>query len=81
MVTKKEKEQSWEKAKTIRGRNPDTWRRDKFGNILRQGSYGTQGEYGWEIDHIKPKSKGGSDQPKNLRALYWEKNREKSDKG
>ena len=81
MPTKQEIEQAWEKAKKIRGKNPESWRRDDFGNIIRHGSYGTEGDYGWEIDHITPKSKGGSNQPKNLRALYWKKNREKSDKG
>jgi 5-methylcytosine-specific restriction endonuclease McrA len=81
MATIKEIETAWEKTKSIRGRNPEVWRRDAFGNMIRHGSYGTLGEYGWEIDHIKPRSKGGSDQLKNLRALHWEKNRKKSDKG
>jgi hypothetical protein len=81
MATIREINQAWKKTKKIKNRNPATWRKDDFGNILRYGSYGTEGEYGWEIDHIKPKAKGDYDQPKNLRALFWKKNREKSDKG
>ena len=34
---------------------------------------------GWEVDHIKPKSLGGSDATRNLQALKTEVNREKSD--
>ena len=81
MPTQKQIEQTWEKARKVRGKNPESWRKDDFGNTIRHGSYGTEGEYGWEIDHIKPVSKGGADQSKNLRALYWKKNRQKSDKG
>ena len=80
MASEMTKLRTWEKTKPIRGRSSDTWRRDDQGNILRWGSYGTTGEYGWEIDHIKPKAKGGSDKPVNLRALHWEINRKKQDK-
>ena len=72
-------EDNWEKADTIRGRNPDVWRRDEDGNTIRWGSYGTMGEYGWEIDHRNPVAKGGTDSPRNLRALHWQENREKGD--
>lgn len=44
----------WEKGKEIRGKDTDAWRRDAEGNKIRKGSYGTQGEFGWEIDHKKP---------------------------
>ena len=80
MATEKDKQAAWNKAKPIRGKNSDTWRRDAEGNKMRQGSYGTHGEYGWEVDHIKPKAKGGSDNPKNLQALNTEANRKKGDK-
>ena len=51
MATKRQKEHAWENAKPIRGKNPDSWRRDAAGNVIRHGSYGTKGEYGWEVDH------------------------------
>jgi hypothetical protein len=80
MPSKKQIESVWEKADEIRGRNAEVWRRDEEGNIIRHGSYGTVGEYGWEIDHRNPVAKGGTDNPRNLRALHWEENREKSDR-
>ena len=78
--SKKVIEQVWEKADEIRGRKPDVWRRDAEGNVIRHGSYGTEGDYGWEIDHKNPVSRGGTDNIRNLQALHWEENREKSDK-
>ncbi len=80
MVSRKKIDEVWEKGKTVKGRNPDAWRKDQEGNLIRKGSYGTQGDYGWEIDHKNPKSKGGSDDPRNLQPLHWEENREKGDK-
>jgi 5-methylcytosine-specific restriction endonuclease McrA len=70
----------WEKATAMRGKNPDAWRKDSKGNTIRKASYGTQGEYGWEIDHKNPVAKGGTDDLRNLQPLHWEENREKSDK-
>lgn len=77
MVTKKEIKQIWEKAKPIKKKNPNVWRRDKYENKIRFGSYGTQGKYGWEVDHKNPKDKGGSDQLRNLQPLHWKENRKK----
>lgn len=74
------KKNIWEKASPIKGRDPDVWRKDSYGNTIRYGSYGTQGEYGWEKDHKHPVSKGGTDNPRNIQPLHWEKNREKGDK-
>ena len=50
-------EKAWENAHKIRGRNPDVYRKDDYGNIIYKSSYGKQSEMGWEIDHKHPKSK------------------------
>jgi 5-methylcytosine-specific restriction endonuclease McrA len=80
MAKEKDIEAVWDRAATIRGEDPDTWRRDEHGNPIRWGSYGTHGVFGWEVDHRKPVAKGGSDHGRNLRALHTEANRKKSDK-
>jgi len=79
MATRKEIEVVWEGAATIRGRNPDAWRRDAAGNVIRRGSFGTHGTYGWHVDHNNPKANRDSGSQRNQRALQWEENLEKSD--
>ena len=39
----------------------------------------TESDYGWEIDHIRPKSMMGSDFISNLQPLQWQNNRSKGD--
>jgi len=80
VATQRQKDYAWEKAEKVKGKNPDTWRRDSAGNLIRRGSYGTLGEYGWEVDHKNPKSKGGTDHLRNIQALHWRHNRSKGDK-
>lgn len=80
MASKRQINHAWENAKTIKNKNPDSWRRDSAGNIIRRGSYGTQGKFGWEIDHKNPISKGGTDHLRNIQALHWKQNRLKGDK-
>ena len=80
MASKKQIDDAWDKAKPLRGKNPDTWAKDAAGNKIRKGSYGTHGEFGWELDHKNPKAKGGSDSPRNIQPLHWEENLKKSDK-
>ena len=80
MVSKKDIENAWNKASKVRGKNPDLYRRDVKGNELYKPSYGKQGVKSWEIDHKKPKAKGGSDHQRNLQILQTKANRKKSDK-
>ena len=46
------KEVAWEKAHKIRGKNPELYSKDDYGNMMYKPSYGKQSEMGWEIDHI-----------------------------
>ena len=70
----------WDKAKKARGKDPDQYRRDTNGNLMFRHSHGKQSDMGWEVDHSKPVSKGGTDHLNNLNALNWKENRKKSDK-
>lgn len=59
----------WNKAQIIEDKDPAEYRSDIVGNTIYRGSYGKQTIMGWEIDHIKPVSKGGTDDLDNLQAL------------
>ena len=69
----------WEKGKDVPDRDRSVWRFDDCGALIRKCDYGQTTEFGWEIDHIKPVSKGGRSEIWNLQPLQWENNRAKSD--
>ena len=70
----------WEKGRAIAGYDPDTWRHDICGKVMKSSDYGrTSSDYGWEVDHIRPVALGGSDYLSNLQPLQWENNRQKGD--
>ena len=60
MENKKQLRLVWEKAKSLQNYDSDCIRKDKCGAWINFDKYGDRtSEYGWEIDHIIPKSKGG----------------------
>lgn len=51
------KQQCWEKAEKIKGRDPDRWRRDALGNTVFRKLVGCPGCLCHDYDHIIPYSK------------------------
>ncbi len=77
MATKEQKEKAWNNAKPIKGKDKKNYRQDSYGKTMYKASHGKSSVMGWDVDHIKPKSKGGSDATRNLQALNSNVNRSK----
>ena len=75
-------EKVWEKAQIVPGFDARYLRKDKCGAMIGRVFFGKSDaafSLGWEIDHIKPLTRGGTDELVNLQPLHWENNRNKSD--
>ena len=71
----------WEKGIIKEGYNSKVHRFDMCGALMRRDKYGDRdNNFGWEIDHVVPESKGGGDDINNLQPLQWENNLSKLDK-
>lgn len=62
-------DQIWDKAKTIKGKDPELYRQDVFGNQMYRPSYGKMSDMGWNVDHSKPQALGGTDHLNNLQPM------------
>ena len=87
-VTNELKRTVWNKGQVVEGFNPDMYRKDACGAWIIWDKYGMDDNiYGWEIDHIYPKSrleKRGLKEPqisdiRNLRPLQHQNNASKAD--
>ncbi len=68
----------WFKAQIVQGYDSQLFRKDIYGSWMKWDQYGQTTQYGWEVDHIIPVARGGSDALGNLQPLQWENNRAKS---
>lgn len=70
----------WQKGRSINGYDSSKYRKDACGAVIEFSKHGDRdADRGWEIDHIRPESQGGSDELYNLQPLHWKNNLEKGD--
>lgn len=70
----------WKKGLKVEGYDSNLYRQSFSGAWIARKSYGDrESMLGWEIDHVYPKSKGGTDEEVNLRPINWQNNISKGD--
>jgi hypothetical protein len=68
----------WEKGTIVSDYDSDMYRKDACGAWMIKKEYGNnESIYGWEIDHVFPKSLGGDYDLKNLRPMQHNNNSSK----
>ena len=75
----KQRKLVWEKAGVLENENPNFWRIDPCGACINWYEFGKRSKYGWNIDHILPRAKGGTDVILNFCVMHWKNNQSKAD--
>ncbi len=74
-------EKVWRKARTSFGFDPDFYRFDENNALIKYSEYGnSESTFGWQISHIRPLIKGGTNDLYNLHALHWENHLSQGDR-
>lgn len=81
--SEKQIEEAWNTARTIDGLDARLWRLDPCDALIYRDCYGQETRYGWNIDHIIPKTmfgdgNGYDSTPQNRRAMHWQNNASKA---
>ncbi len=83
MIDESKRLEIWNRLRTVSGKDPDEFRLDPCGALIRWSKYGDRSDdYGWEVDHVIPKivlSRRGVveeeiDDLVNLRPMQWKNN-------
>lgn len=72
----------WEKAEIVPGFDPQIFRKDKCGALIRRDLFRVTKDslsMAWEINFIKPEALGGTEELNNLQPLQWKNSRHKED--
>ena len=70
-------EDIWNKASIVEGYLPEKWRKDFAGAWIQRDEYGRSSEYGWDICHLVPIDRGGTDDLANLLPIHWQNHHSK----
>ena len=71
LFSEEERKRVWKNGDTVGKMDPDVWRKDANGKLMKFSQYGTRGAHGWQIDWLVPTFLGGDDSLDNLRPLHW----------
>lgn len=71
-------EEVWRKATEVPGYDSARWRQDFAGAWIQREQYGLPTEFGWEVFHLVPVSRGGTSDVDNLYPIHRQNNLRRS---